>query len=126
MEKTVNAVGWFEIPAIDFDRAKRFYSRILDFTMEEMTMAGQRMGMFPADQEKGVGGAIVKAEGYVPSAQGSLVYLDGGKDLSVILGRVKAAGGSIQAPKTDIGEGMGFFAMFLDSEGNKVGLYSMG
>jgi hypothetical protein len=36
------------------------------------------------------------------------------------------AGGSIAVPKTDIGNGFGFSAHFIDTEGNKVGLHSMG
>ncbi len=43
-----------------------------------------------------------------------------------MLARVEKAGGSVLEPKTDIGDGMGFFAIFLDTEGNKVGFHSMG
>lgn len=42
-----------------------------------------------------------------------------------LLARVAQAGGSIAVPKTDIGSGFGFFAHFIDTEGNKVGLHSM-
>jgi hypothetical protein len=71
-----------------------------------------------------VGGAIIQGEGYVPSAQGSLVYLSGGTDLSVVLARVEAAGGSVLVGKTQVSPEHGYFAQFMDSEGNKVGLYS--
>ena len=70
-------------------------------------------------------GGIVQGEGYMPSAEGSMVYLNGGEDLDVPLGKVEGAGGKILVPKTDIGEN-GFFAYFVDTEGNKVGLHSMG
>jgi predicted enzyme related to lactoylglutathione lyase len=53
-----------------------------------------------------------------------MVYLSGGEDLSAPLGRVEAAGGKVVMPKTSIGE-HGFCAMFLDTEGNRVGLHSM-
>lgn len=81
------------------------------------------MAMFPA--EDGVSGAVIKAEGYTPSAEGSIIYLNAGADLSDALGRVEAAGGLVVAPKTGIGEN-GYVAFFLDTEGNKVGLHSMG
>ena len=42
------------------------------------------------------------------------------------LARVVTAGGSIVVPKTDIGEGFGYFALFIDTEGNRVGLHSHG
>ena len=81
------------------------------------------MAMFPA--EDGISGAVIKAEGYTPSADGSVIYLNAGADLSDALGRVEAAGGQVLVPKTGIGEN-GFFAFLLDTEGNKVGLHSMG
>ena len=35
MEMTVNAISWFEIPVIDFARAKKFYNAIFDFDMPD-------------------------------------------------------------------------------------------
>ena len=55
----------------------------------------------------------------------TLAALNGGDDLAVMLARVEPAGGSIVVPKTEIGNGFGFFAHFLDTEGNKIGLHSM-
>jgi len=118
-----NALNWFEIPASNIKRASKFYGTILGAELEisEM-MPGYQMAMLPA--EDGVGGALIQGEGYIPSAEGSMVYLNGGQDLAGPLGKVEGAGGKILVPKTDIGEN-GFFAYFLDSEGNKVGLHSM-
>jgi len=53
------------------------------------------------------------------------VYLNGGADLALMLARVEGAGGSIAVPKTEIGSDFGFFAYFIDTEGNRVGLHSM-
>jgi uncharacterized protein len=120
-----NALNWFEIPAADIDRAAKFYGTIFDIDLsagDEMS-PGYRMAMFPA--EEGVGGGLVSGEGYVPSTEGSLVYLNCGEDLSPVLGRVEGAGGKVLVPKTDISP-HGFFAFILDSEGNKVGLHSNG
>jgi predicted enzyme related to lactoylglutathione lyase len=125
MEMPVNAVAWFDIPVADFDRARTFYSTILDYEMPEVPMGGIRMGIFPHVQMSGVGGAIVAAEGRVPANTGSLVYLPAGQDLSVVLNRVVAAGGTIVIPKTMIAPGMGYFATFGDTEGNAVGLHSI-
>jgi predicted enzyme related to lactoylglutathione lyase len=55
---------------------------------------------------------------------GPKVYLNGGKDLTTVLNRVATAGGKVTVPKTGIGENMGHFALFTDTEGNVVGLYS--
>jgi predicted enzyme related to lactoylglutathione lyase len=126
METMTNAIGWVEIPVADFARAKKFYGEIFAYDMPEMPMGSGTMGMLPYDQEKGgIGGAIVAADGYMPSTHGTLVYLNGGANLETVLNRVEAAGGHKELDKTQI-PGMGYYAYFIDTEGNKVGLYSMG
>jgi len=123
-----NAVNWFEIPVIDYERAKKFYTTVLDCDIMDYHMPEKNMkyGMFPYDMEsQGVGGAIVQMDEMKPSMDGSTIYLNGGDDLSVALSKVEAAGGKVFIPKTDIQEN-GFFAQFLDTEGNRVALHSMG
>lgn len=119
-----NAINWFEIPVADMDRAVEFYNTVLDI---QLTLgpagSGYKMAMFPMEQ--GSGGALMQGQGYIPSKEGTLIYLACGPDLSVALGRVEKAGGKILIPKTDIGEN-GFFAVFVDTEGNKMALHSMG
>ncbi len=118
-----DALNWFEIPAADIQRAARFYGEILQTTLHMgQASSGYSMAMFPS--ESGVGGALVQGESYVPSTTGSLIYLNGGEDLSDILGRVESAGGRVLMPKRGIGEN-GFVAFFQDSEGNRVALHSM-
>ena len=123
-----NAVNWFEIPVNNYERAKKFYSEvigteIIDHHMEDKNM---KYGIFPYDMENHkVGGAIIEMEGMHPSVDGSTVYLNGGEDLSIPLGRVEAAGGKVLMLKTDIQEN-GFIAQFTDTEGNRVALHSMG
>ena len=120
-----NALNWFEIPVTDFERAKGFYEKVLGITIETMVMGPITMGMLSSDPEA-VGGALVQGEGAgSPSQTGTLVYLNGGYDLAPMLDRAEQAGGSVVVPKTDIGNDFGFFAHFVDTEGNRVGLHSM-
>ena len=120
-----NVITWFEIPAKNFERACKFYSTLLDGDIHAMDMpAGGKMGFLPGSVPDAVGGAVVQSEGYEPSTKGSVVYLNGGKDLSLLLGKVEKAGGKILMPKTAIGEN-GFIAQFTDTEGNRVALHSM-
>lgn len=122
-----HAINWFEIPVSDFERAKKFYETIFDFQMPESTMGPARMGFLLYDfQNGGRGGAIVhNPDFYTPSANGSLIYLNCEPDLQVNLDRVENAGGKILQAKTDIGNNLGFWAMMLDSEGNRVAFHSM-
>lgn len=119
-----NAINWFEIPVTDFARAKKFYETILGAEIMETPFPGGQYGMLPCDMEIGVGGGLVKGDGFEPSEKGTIVYLNGGEDLSVSLNRVEPAGGKIILPKTPIGQN-GFMAHFIDTEGNKVALHSM-
>ncbi|MBX7041368.1 MAG: VOC family protein [Ignavibacteria bacterium] len=121
-----NSLNWFEIPATDFQRAKRFYESILGAEIYEMQMGPNMMGFFPmGEDQKGVGGAIVAGDGYEPSDKGSLIYLNAQPDLSVALGKIAAAGGRVLTPKTLVREDIGYIALFIDTEGNKVALHSM-
>lgn len=115
-------ISWFEIPAVNFDQAVEFYNHIYGIEMEKKFDGNYAMAFFPAG--KGVGGAIVAGPGSTPSDTGPLLYLNGGKDLDLILGRIEAAGGRIVMPKTLIDKDAGYFAIFIDSEGNKLALHS--
>jgi uncharacterized protein len=119
-----NALNWFEIPVIDFARAKTFYETVLGRSIEPFAMGPITMGMLSSDPDA-VGGALVHGDGNMPSDHGPAVYLNGGDDLAPMLARVESAGGSIVVPKTEIGSDFGFFAFFIDTEGNKIGLHSM-
>lgn len=120
-----NAVNWFEIPVENFERAKGFYTTILETEITDMPMEDAQYGVFPYDEKnQRVGGAIVQMEQLKPSADGAVVYLNAGDDLSGPLGRVEAAGGKVLLPKMAVGEN-GFIAHFLDTEGNRVALHSM-
>lgn len=124
-EKPLNLkhyVNWFEIPAYNFERAIDFYNAIYSITMETTNINGYSMGFFPA--KNGIGGAVVCGEGCTPNTTGPLLYLNGGKDLDVVLSRIDGAGGRIIMPKTLINEAVGYFALFLDTEGNRLALHS--
>jgi predicted enzyme related to lactoylglutathione lyase len=122
-----NAISWFEIPATDLTRATKFYETIFDTQLIPMDMPGIRMRMFAlTDMMSGVGGAVVDSgNSYKPSAtDGPLIYLNGSPDLQIVLDRVEAAGGKVLMPKTEITPEYGYMALFLDSEGNRIGLHS--
>ena len=123
--KNINVVTWFEIPVEDMERAKAFYTEVMQTSFKDDEMEGMKMSIFEADQQA-AGGMLIKAEGYEPSRTGAVIYLNGGDDLSAPLARAVTSGGEVLWPKTAIQDGeFGYFAQFLDSEGNRVGLYSM-
>lgn len=116
-------ISIFEIPAAEFSRAVDFYQAITDVKIEKMDMPEMQMGILPYEGQM-VTGIIIKAEGYKPSPDGVTIYLDGGDNLQVILDKVEKYGGNILVPKSLLADESGYYALFLDSEGNKIGLHS--
>jgi uncharacterized protein len=117
-------ISIFEIPATEISRAVDFYQAVLDIKIERMDMPEMQMGIFPYEGQM-VTGVILQAEGYKPSADGVTLYLNGGDDLQIVLDKVEKNGGKILIPKTLHADESGYFAIFLDSEGNKMGLHSI-
>ena len=123
-----NAISWFEIPATDLSRAQKFYETIFNIQMIPLDTQNFQMRMFPVeDMMNGIGGAIMKAEGfYKPSpTDGTLVYLNANPDVQIVLDKIEAAGGKIVVPKTEISPEYGYMAVFVDTEGNRVALHSV-
>jgi hypothetical protein len=117
-----NFVTWFEIPAYNHYRSVAFYNYIYGIEITSVELNGFAMGFFPADN--GISGAIVTGPGCVPSEVGPLIYLNGGEDLNNVLWRVNEAGGRVIMEKTYLNETAGYFALFIDSEGNRLALHS--
>jgi len=123
-----HAISWFEIPSSDLKRAQQFYETIFGISLFPMDMEGIQMRMFPIDDPAtGIGGAVVYSEGFhTPTAtDGVLIYLNGNPDLQSVLGKVEAAGGKVLLPKTQITPEYGYMGIFLDTEGNRIGLHSI-
>lgn len=114
-------ISMFEIPATDIARAIKFYEALLGVNIEKMEVDGMEMGILPYEAQM-VTGVIIKAEGYKPSANGITVYLHAGPNLEAALEKVQKNGGKIVTPKTAHADGSGHFAIFIDSEGNKMAL----
>ena len=116
-------ISMFEIPATDISRAINFYQALLDIKIEKMDVEGMRMGILPYEGQM-LTSVIIQADGYKPSANGVTIYLNAGENLQVVLDRVEKNGGQIILPKTAHADESGYFAIFLDSEGNKMALNS--
>jgi hypothetical protein len=116
--------NWIEIPVVDMKRAKKFYGELLGVGLNEMPIGGNDYGLMEV-KDKFNTGCLVKGDGYVPSMQGVVVYLNGGDDLSAVLARVEQGGGKVLLKKTFLSKEAGHIAYFVDTEGNKIGLHSM-
>lgn len=118
-----NAINFFEIPALDHNRAVDFYQNLLGLELLHDEIQGVKMAFFQSNEET-VGGAICTGDGYKPTRNGVVFYLNGGSDLSGVLNKVETLGGKVVQPKTKLSPQMGSIAFFIDTEGNKVGIHS--
>lgn len=120
-------VGWFEIPVKDMERAKKFYETVFDISIKVVEMGKITMGWFPfADdpEARGSGGSLVKNdEFYKPSSNGVLIYFSS-TEITTELNKIENSGGVILQQKTLISDEIGYMALFLDSEGNRIALHS--
>lgn len=127
MKQNSNAVGWFEIPVADMMRAVKFYESVFNVKLQREKMNDMDMAWFPwIDGAMGAGGSLVYApDYYTPSDNGTLVYfIAQSGDLSNELDRVAPAGGKVLMTKTLITEEIGYMAVLLDTEGNRIALHS--
>ena len=118
-----NVPAWFEIPTDDLDRAQRFYETILDTSVRRERMGHVELAVFPGGGKPHATGALIRMAECEPSVQGSTVYLSLA-DIRPVLERVDAHGADVFVPRTELPDGLGFFAQFRDCEGNRVGLWS--
>jgi predicted enzyme related to lactoylglutathione lyase len=128
MEVQNNIVSWFEVPVADMERAIRFYEEVFEFKMERHILGPLDMAWFPYNQQgMGAAGSLVcHKDAYKPSQEGVLIYYSSQTgDLSDELSRIEKAGGKVLMQKTMISPEHGFMALFIDSEGNRVALYSL-
>lgn len=122
-----NVINWFEIPSTQLDRAQAFYEAVLGSKMRRESMGPSEGAIFAYDKASdGVGGALMMGPtATAPGGSGTLVYLDASPSLDAALARVVAAGGAIALPRQALPPGLGFFAHFIDLDGNRVGLHAM-
>lgn len=116
---TVHPVVHIDIPAQDMEKSLAFYRDAFGWNVDT-TYPGYPM--FRA--EGGPGGGFVQIGGEGPfeyRPNQVLIYLQT-DDVDASLREVESNGGSTLLPKTEI-PGYGWWAVFGDPTGNKIGLY---
>jgi uncharacterized protein len=109
-------ICYVEIPAKTAEASADFYSRI--FGWKTRTRGD---GELAFDDGSGVSGTWVKESDRTPEERTRIyIMVDAIADT---LNRIEGAGGRVLTPRTEIGPGMGAFAVFSDPVGNEFGLY---
>jgi len=115
--------SYVAIPAEDFQRAYHFYSQITGGLIYKNPSVPFPMAYFTDENGKDAG-HLFKLPGFKPSDNGPIIYMEMAKDLNDTLAKIEQAGGVIKMPKTAIAPGKGYWALFLDTEGNQLALHS--
>ncbi|PTT48631.1 VOC family protein [Aeromonas sp. HMWF016] len=117
----VNIGMHFEIPVTDMQRAIAFYSAVFDIEFERAEIDGNEMALFPLiDGAEGCSGALARGESYVPSLDGTRIYLTV-NNIDRVMADALSAGAKLLYPVTLVGEAIKV-AEFQDSEGNRIAL----
>lgn len=110
-----------EIPVGDLDRAVHFYEQVFQCSTSRMQIDGHDGALIDADETgEGASIALMSGESYVPSLDGTRVYLTV-TDLSATLERAESLGGRVVYDITEVTDGLNV-AEIADSEGNRIAL----
>lgn len=115
--------SYVAIPAENFERAFAFYETVTGGLIKRNPKVPFPMAYFN-DNNGNDTGHLFQLPDFKPSADGAIVYMELAEDLNETLARIEPAGGKIVMPKTQISPAKGFWALFLDTEGNKLALHS--
>ena len=109
-------ICYLEIPAKTAEASAQFYSSIFGWKVRK-----RGDGELAFDDSGGVSGTWVKESDRTPDERTrTYIMVEGIEDT---LTRIQAAGGRVLTTPTEIGPGMGAFAVFADPVGNEFGLY---
>ncbi len=107
----------FDIPINDPERAQRFYSQLLGWTMQKAPVPNMEYWVVRAREGDALGGLIKRTSpGQTPINYYTVPSID------EALQKVLTLGGLVTAPKTTIRR-VGYNAQCTDSEGNPFGLW---
>lgn len=116
-------IAYFEIPADDIRRAKKFYAGLLDWEFMPSRVPGIPVEYWNISTGKSgkdtlnMGGLYQRKE---PSSR-MLMYAVV-KDIDTALAKVEELGGKIISPKMTL-DAVGTLVTIIDSEGNLIGLW---
>ncbi|MBD3161817.1 MAG: VOC family protein [Candidatus Eisenbacteria bacterium] len=103
------------IPSRDLEESRQFYGALFGW---EFTPNAEHYVLF--SDRGGIGGGLTTRAS--PTKEGVLLFI-AVADIPETLERVRRAGGSVELEKTPVG-GPGFYAVFIDPHGNRIGIYS--
>ena len=115
-------VVWFDLPVRDMNRAKKFYEKVFNCSIDINSYEGAKVGVMTLANGSRPG-CLWETEEELPSSSGIMVYFSVQGRLEDALKWVVQNGGRIVSPKHSMGE-YGYRSIIRDTEGNRLVLHS--
>ena len=112
----VHNIVHFEVPADDVERARKFYQDLFGWKIEPAEGGYNLINV----GEPGPGGGMMQRQA---PGQGITVYINV-ESVDDYSKKIQSLGGTIVMPKTPVPT-MGYFAVFMDTEGNALALWEV-
>ena len=118
-------IVYFQIPADDIERSKKFYNELFGWKIDKSPEANTPEGMenwsittTDHNGNEALGGGMSKRQ--MPQQQ--ITNFIDVKSVDEYLSKVERLGGKVVVPKTYV-PGMGYYAVCLDTENNSFGIF---
>ncbi len=108
----------FEINADDPERAKSFYENVFNWKIEKWEGPLEYWLITAGDEdEPGINGGLQRRE----NKEDAISNYIGVKSVDDVIKKIEKNGGKVTKPKSSI-PGVGYYAIFKDTEGNRLDL----
>jgi hypothetical protein len=114
-------IAHIEFHTTDLAASRRFYEEIFGWTFKIIAGWGT-YAMFTTPDGQG-GGFDAGPQADAPSDKGPTLHIEV-VDIDAAVGKIERVGGRALVRKTKISDEFGYFALFLDNVGNRLGLWS--
>jgi hypothetical protein len=121
---STNKIVYFEVPADDMGRAKKFYNEAFGWEIKDMgdeyaSIRSSEVDEYMHSTEKGAITGGIQKRGERAVSPTVVVQVE---NIEEALSNIEKAGGKIVIPKENMSD-MGWYAQFNDPEGNRIGVF---
>ncbi len=118
--KSAASIVWFEIPADDLGRARKFYGKLFGWKINEFQGMKDYLHIDTGGHDKSPDGGMMKRKhpNHGPTSYVSV------PSVTRHMAKVEKLGGKVCMPKTAV-PGMGYFAICMDTENNMFALWEL-
>jgi predicted enzyme related to lactoylglutathione lyase len=112
------SIVWFEIPADDLDRAKKFYGALFGWKMDKLPGPKEYWHIATGGGNDSPDGGMMQRQG----PEHRITNYVGVPSVNKAAAKVQKLGGKVIMPKTAV-PGMGYFVVCMDTENNMFALW---